>query len=110
MKSILIGSVGSSKSTLEEMIKVQFPIDMVFSLDEECSTNVSGYYPLHKLAEENNIPYKKFKKINEQENIDLIKQINPDFIFVIGLSQLISKDLINLAKKGAIGFHPTPLP
>lgn len=110
MKSILIGSVGSSKATLEEMIKIQFPIDMVFSLDENYSDNVSGYYPLHKLAEENNISYKKFRKINEQENIDLIKQINPDYIFVIGLSQLISKDLIDLAKKGAIGFHPTPLP
>lgn len=110
MKSILIGSVGSSKAILEEMIRIQFPIDMVFSLDEEFSTNVSGYYPLHKLAEDNNIFYKKFRKINDQENIDIIKQINPDYIFIIGLSQLISKDLINLPKKGAIGFHPTPLP
>lgn len=110
MRAILIGSVGSSKEILDEMVKIQFPLDMVFSLDEEYSANVSGYYPLHKLAEEHNIPYKKFRKINDQENIELIKQINPDYIFVIGLSQLISKDLINLAKKGAIGFHPTPLP
>ncbi len=110
MKSILIGSVGSSRITLEEMIKGKFPVDMVFSLDERYSKDVSGYYPIHELAEENNIPYKKFRKINKQENIDLIKQINPDYIFVIGLSQLISKDLINLARKGAIGFHPTPLP
>lgn len=110
MKTILIGSVGSSKAILEEMIKIQFPIDMVFSLDEKYSSNVSGYYPLHELAQNNNIPYKKFRKINDQENIEIIRQISPDYIFVIGLSQLISKELIGIAKKGAIGFHPTPLP
>ena len=43
MKSILIGSVGSSKVMLEEMIRINFPLDMVFSLDEQYSENV-GYY------------------------------------------------------------------
>lgn len=110
MKSILIGSVGSSKVALEEMINNNFPIEMVFSLDEKYSKNVSGYEPIHKIAEDNQIPYKKFKKINDIENVRLIKKINPDYIFVIGLSQLISKEIIDVAKKGVIGFHPTPLP
>jgi methionyl-tRNA formyltransferase len=110
MKAILIGSVGSSRTILEEMIKVKFPIDMVFSLDEQYSKNVSGYYPIHEIAENNNIPYRKFRKINDQDNIDLIKNINPDYIFIIGLSQLVGKDVIDAAKIGVIGFHPTPLP
>lgn len=110
VKSVLIGSVGSSKNMLEEMIKMNFPIDLVFSLDEQYSENVSTYYPIHKIAEENGIPYKKFRKINDQENIAIIKKIKPDYIFVIGLSQLVSKDIIDSAKKGVIGFHPTPLP
>ena len=83
---------------------------MVFSLDEKYSKNVSGYYPIHKIAEENGIPYHKFRKINEEENINLIKEISPDYIFVIGLSQLIDKEIIDSAKKGVIGYHPTPLP
>ncbi|MFS0645402.1 methionyl-tRNA formyltransferase [Siminovitchia sp. 179-K 8D1 HS] len=110
MKSILIGSVGSSKIILEEMIKLNFPIDMVFSLDEQYSENVSGYYPIHEIAKESKIPYRKFKKINTPEHIAIIKKINPDYIFVIGLSQLIGRDIIEAAKKGVIGFHPTPLP
>ncbi len=110
MKTILIGSVGSSKITLEEMINTKFPIDTVFSLDEKYSQNVSGYYPLHELAKKYDIPFIKFKSINDIENINIIKEINPDHIFVIGLSQLINKEIINAAKIGAIGFHPTPLP
>ena len=110
MKTVLIGSVGSSRVCLEQMLEVGFPLDMVFSLDERYSTDVSGYYPLHELAEANRLPYRKFRRINDEANVSAIKQINPDYIFVIGLSQLVSKDIMQAAGKGVIGFHPTPLP
>ena len=110
MKNILIGSVRSSETVLNEMIKIGFPINMVFSLDEDASKDVSGYRPIHELAEANGIPYQKFRKISDEENIETIKNIAPDYIFVIGISQLIPKSIIDLAKNGCIGFHPTPLP
>lgn len=110
MKSILIGSVDSSKVVLEDMIRMNFPIDMVFSLDEQYSSNVSGYEPIHEIAKEYNIPFRKFKNINDRLHINEIQQLNPDYIFVIGLSQIVDKEIINAAKKGTVGFHPTPLP
>ena len=67
MKFVLIGSVISSECALEIMIKKNVDIAMVFSLDEECSNNVSTYRPIHKLAEKHDIPYTKFKKINDEE-------------------------------------------
>ena len=110
MKSILIGSVVSSQIMLEEMITTSFPVDMVFSLDEKYAENVSGYYPIHETAEKHGIPYTKFKKISTEENIEIIKTLNPDYIFVIGLSQLIDKRILDIPKMGCVGFHPTPLP
>lgn len=110
MKSILIGSVISSQIMLEEMIKTGFPVDMVFSLDEKYSKNVSGYYPIHETAEKYGIPYTKFKKVSTDENINIIQEIKPDYIFVIGLSQLIDKRILDIPSKGCVGFHPTPLP
>lgn len=110
MKTILIGSVGSSKAVLDVMIRIGFPITYVFSVDEKYSEDISGYVPIHEIAEKNGIPYKKFHKINDAENVAIIKHIKPDYIFVIGLSQLVGKDIIDSAAKGVIGFHPTPLP
>ena len=110
MKSILIGSVGSSKEMLQAMLDVDFPITCVFSLDESVSEKVSGYEPIHKLAENNGVRYKTFTKINDPENIEIIREINPDYIFVIGLSQLVKKEIIDSAKVGVVGFHPTALP
>lgn len=110
MKSVLIGSVISSQIMLEEMLKVGFPVNMVFSLDEKYSGNVSGYYPIHETAEQNGIPFTKFKKISTEENIKLIQEIEPDYVFVIGLSQLIDKRILDIPNKACVGFHPTPLP
>lgn len=110
MKSILIGAVGSTKVVLQAMIEIGFPISCVFALSEEVSKNVSGFYPVYEIAEEHSIPYKKFSKINDEENIQIIKEIEPDYIFVAGLSQLVKEEIINSAKKGVVGFHPTPLP
>ena len=62
-----------------------------FSLDENASKDVSGYYPLHNLAKAYNLRYKKYIKINDDENIALMKKLNPDYIFAVGFSQLVSK-------------------
>ena len=110
MKTILIGSVRFTKVLLQTMLDVRFPITHVFSLDESVSGNVSGYYPIHKVAEDSNIPYTKFTKINDEENVKRIQSIAPDYIFAVGLSQLIRRDILNAAKSGVVGFHPTPLP
>ena len=110
MKTILIGAVTTTRRVLETMVEVNFPISYVFSLDDAVSENVSDYDPIFETAEKFNVPYKKFKKINDEENVKIIKEIEPDYIFVIGLSQLVKDEIINAAKKGVVGFHPAPLP
>ena len=110
MKSVLIGAVGSTKVVLQAMIEIGFPITHVFSLDENASKNVSGYFPVHEIAQKNGIPFTKFERINGEENISIIQSIEPDYIFVVGLSQLVKEKIINAAKVGVVGFHPTPLP
>jgi methionyl-tRNA formyltransferase len=109
-KTVFIGSVLSSKVALETLIKNNIKVDLVCSLDEEVSKNVSDYFPIHEIAKENKLPYLKFKKIDSSEVKEKIKDINPDFIFVIGLSQLIPQEILEMANDYSIGFHPTPLP
>lgn len=110
MKSVLIGSVGTSKEILNAMVDVGFPVNHVFSVSEEYAGNISGYQPIHLIAEKNGIPFTKIHKINDPGNVDIIKKLEPDYIFVIGFSQLVKRDIIDAAKIGVVGFHPTPLP
>jgi len=110
VKSVLIGSVGTSKEMLEAMIDVGFPLNYVFSVDEQYSLDISGYQPIHRIAEKEGIPFSKIHKINDAHNVEIIKEIEPDYIFVIGFSQLVKEEIIDSATVGVVGFHPTPLP
>lgn len=110
MKNIVIGAVNSTRFLLETMMKLNIDISYVFSLDDVVSENVSGYYPLHEFAEKNGIPYKKYQKIIQDENIEIMRSIGPDFIFAIGFSQLVSKEIMDIPKYGVIGLHPADIP
>jgi methionyl-tRNA formyltransferase len=42
--------------------------------------------------------------------LDLIRSLNPDVIIMCGWRQILKPELIELPKKGVVGFHPTMLP
>lgn len=109
-KTVFIGSVLSSKIALETLLKNNIGVDLVCSLDESAAKNVSDYYPIHEIAIEHNLPYVKIKKIATREIAEKINEIHPNFIFVIGFSQLIPQNILDMAIDFSIGFHPTPLP
>lgn len=54
------------------------------------------------------IPVHEIEKTNDELN--LIKEINPECIVVGGWRQLVGKEILEIPKKGVIGFHPTMLP
>ena len=109
-KIVFVGSVDSSDEALKTLIKENIQIDLVCSLNPEKAINVSDYCPIHQTAEKNNIPYLLFNNINDTEIVETIRKVEPDYIFVIGLSQIIKKELINIPKQFVVGFHPTALP
>jgi len=53
-------------------------------------------------------PVYKLKNINEC--FEVLKKILPDMIIMCGWRQIIDKKILDIPKKGFIGFHPTLLP
>lgn len=107
-KVIVIGSVGSSRLTLLKLVEKGFNVIGVFGLELDDVSSVSGYFSMENICIEHDINYYPFKKIIDQE--DVIKELSPDIIFAVGISQLISKEILNIPSKGTVGFHPTLLP
>lgn len=110
IKVALAGSVTSSVVTLEKLIQHKFEIVAVFGYEPEKTKSVSGYRNMKSICEENNILYIPFTKINKEEHVKLLQQLQPDVFFVVGLSQLVSQEILDIPKLGCIGFHPTLLP
>lgn len=107
---VLIGSVNSSRKTLEKLLEHQLDVVAVLGLHPEAASNVSGYFDLKELSEINNIPFQYFTKVNDDEIVDFVQSKSPDLVFVVGLSQMIRAELLSIPKYGLIGYHPTRLP
>jgi methionyl-tRNA formyltransferase len=107
---MLAGSVNSSLMTLNKMIQHECNVVGVLCLDPKYAANVSGYQDLVHLADEHEIPTMYFRNINDDEVYQFSHRKQPDYIFVVGLSQIVREPMLSCAVIGNVGFHPTRLP
>ena len=110
MRVALMGGVSSSYCALRALIDAGVTITGVLGLDESRAEKVSDYRSLRSLAQEAGLPFLSFVKVSEPEVESFLRDASPDLFFVIGLSQLVPDALINVARHGGVGFHPTMLP
>ncbi len=110
MNIALIGSVSSSWHALDALIRGGVDVTGVLGVDKSQAGRISDYRSLRELAGQAGIPFRSFVKVAEPEIAAFLKQRPPDLLWVIGLSQLVPPELIALARRGGVGFHPTMLP
>lgn len=88
-KVVLAGSVSSSRRTLQALLRHGVQVVGILGLSPRKSTNVSGYCRLDDLAQSADVPFYEFEKINHPDVLRMVQKWSPDFLFVIGLSQLV---------------------
>ena len=110
MKIVFISGVKFGFEILHHILDHDFNISLVFSYADSKKKNFSDYTSFDNLCKEHKIKNIKVDKINDPENITLIKSLNPDIILVMGWSQLLNNEIIKIPKFGVIGSHPTELP
>jgi methionyl-tRNA formyltransferase len=110
MKIGLIGSVSSSWYALDALIRAGVKVACVCCVDESREEAIGDYRSLRPLAERANIPYLSFVKVSEPSVAAFLQAHQPEMLWVIGLSQLVPNELIEIAPVGGVGFHPTMLP
>jgi len=67
------------------------------------STNIKQY------ATQKNISFHEFLDINSPNSIKILRQIDPDYIFV-SWPKIIGKEVLDIPRNFCIGSHPTALP
>jgi len=108
MRIAVIGGVNSTSVLIEKLYEYKFKNLKIYAYKPKNQLNVSGWEDQTILAEKFNYKYQQFSNVKECQN-DL-NEYKPDYIFVVGLSQLIPNSILEIPKKGCIGFHPTALP
>lgn len=95
---------------MEAIYKINGKLDLIISLPDEKAKKKSGRIYVDDFSEKHNIPVIKSNHVNDAAVIEAIKAHNIDWLFIIGWSQIASKEVIEAPNLGAIGAHPTLLP
>ena len=105
MKIVYISGTEVGIEIYKAIYEAGFEVDTIFTykLDKK---NISGFFDYKKINKNSKII--RVNHINEE--YETIKKINPDLIIVGGWQQLLSQEIIDIAKFGAIGFHSSLLP
>jgi methionyl-tRNA formyltransferase len=109
-KIVFVGAVELSYQALDELIKQDFKPDLVVTLHPDLSRRHSDFDDLGQLAQDHAIPVLFVNNINEPENMAQLEALEPDYILVIGWSQILKPALLDLPRKSCIGFHFAKLP
>lgn len=107
---LVIGAVQSTAKTIIGLVRNGLNIVGILGHEPSNPNNVSGLYNLKHLAFEYNIDYIDFQKVNDIEKVRWGQSKQPDIIFAVGFSQLLSTTWLEMPTLGCIGFHPTCLP
>ncbi|MDB9717915.1 formyltransferase family protein [Candidatus Pelagibacter sp.] len=95
---------------METIYKFGNKLDLAITLPDNKNINKSGRVYIDDFCKKKNITLIKSSHINNKEVINAIQKNDIDWLFIIGWSQIASKEILNSTKKGVIGIHPTLLP
>ena len=107
---VLAGSVNSSLVTLKALIRRRMRVAGVLGLSAGSSAAVSGYTRMDAAAKAAGIEYAEFDDLNAADVVETVRAWAPDVFFIVGLSQMVKRDLLAIPRLGCVGFHPTRLP
>ena len=110
MKFAFCTCVQIGLSCIESIYRINGKLDLLVTLHDSKVHNKSGRIYLDELAKKRRIPIVKINHINDKDAIDAIKAHNIAWLFIIGWSQIASKEIIETPTNGVIGAHPTLLP
>lgn len=86
--------------------------ELVFAmtLEDNQAVKKSGRVFIDDFCQKKDISLLKTSHINNQVVVSTIKELSLDWLFVIGWSQIASKEILSAPKYGVLGIHPTLLP
>lgn len=95
---------------MEAIYEVNGQLDLVITLEDTQAVEKSGRVYLDDFCNKYDIPLLKSQHVNNQEVIDVLREREIDWLFIIGWSQIANSDLLAAPQQGVLGMHPTLLP
>lgn len=109
MRVAFIGCVNYSYQMLDCLLSLQ-DVDVVGVVTREKSAFNSDFRNLAPLAERAGIPCFLARRNKQDDMAFWLAALRPDVIYCFGWSYLLSPEILQVARLGVVGYHPSPLP
>ena len=110
MKFAWVGFHTEGLAALDALLAAGAPIAAVLTLTPELAAKRSGGVDYSALCAKYNVPLHYITGINEPAAYEILKDIAPDVIFVIGWHQIVRQPVMGLPRLGLVGAHASFLP
>ena len=97
-------------SCIETIYESGSNLELVVTLNDDKASKKSGRVYLDEFCKQNKVDLVKCDHINDSHVSNAILNANIDWLFIIGWSQIAGDDVLEAAKYGTLGMHPTLLP
>lgn len=111
-RAIFVSNCENGWYVLREILEHHPAVEIarVYTSPEKDPRRIAGFRSFDELAQNHGVPIEKTDDLNASEHVEAIRTLGPCFIIVVGWSRLVSKTVIEAARDGALGMHPTLLP
>ena len=113
MKIVFMGTPDFAATSLNALIEANYNIEsVVTNPDRPKGRGMKMLYtPVKEVAISKNIPIFQPEKVrNNEDFINIIKEINPDVICVVAYGKILPKEILDIPKYGCINVHASLLP
>jgi methionyl-tRNA formyltransferase len=106
---VFIGGVDVSYACLAALCEAGHVPSLAIAYDDSYS-HLAGFADFAPVARDHGFALERTREINGSLLRDRIRAAEPQVIFVIGWSQLLRPELLEIPRYGCVGIHPTRLP
>lgn len=110
MRAVIVGAVESTAVAIQAFVRSDWALSLVVTLSPEKSERHADYVDLTAHAKSAGAQIFHTTQTNHPDTIAAIRAVKPDYIFVIGWSQICKPEFLNITPGKVIGYHPAALP
>ena len=112
IKIVYMGTPEFAESSLEAIVREGYNVTACFTQPDKMKGR-SGKpvpSPVKECALKYDIPVFQPVKLREAENVQIIKELDPDMIVVAAYGQILPEDILNIPRYGCVNIHASLLP
>ena len=112
MKTVFMGTPDFAAGILQALLDSEYEVTAVFSQPDKPKGRkaVLQAPPVKELALQHKIPVYQPVKIRTEENVQILRDLAPDFIVVAAFGQIIPKSILDIPRFGCLNVHASLLP